>query len=177
MTIRSRRLTSLSILPGAGLAVLLLAQFPGQTAPPDAPGRAEGDCPKSRSPTGLVQPFDQAEEVKYPWGWIRWLMSSKIDPQAEMTLGIVYVKPHQRNPMHVHPNCAEFLHMLSGSCEHLVGDKWVTLEAGDTIRIPAGVRHVARTLDQPMRAVIVYSAGERQFEVVDDAPSAAPDRR
>jgi quercetin dioxygenase-like cupin family protein len=168
MCIRLRRLTRFLDPCVAALMVLLVTPFPADAAPPDTQKSAASPGPEGQSPPSPVQSFDKAEEVKYSWGWIRWLMSSKIDPQAEMTFGIVYVKPHQKNPMHVHPNCAEYLHMLSGSCEHLVGDKWLSLKAGDTVRIPAGVPHVARTLDEPMRAVIVYSSGDRQFEPVEE---------
>src|SRR5258708_15120016 len=30
--------------------------------------------------------YDKIPEVKYPWGWLRWLMNDQIDPQAELTL-------------------------------------------------------------------------------------------
>jgi quercetin dioxygenase-like cupin family protein len=149
-----------------GLALVLLVRHSGGAAPSEAEEAGGRTIAQRESAVSVVQSFDKAEEVKYPWGWIRWLMSSKIDPKAEMTLGIVYVKANQKNPLHLHPNCSEYLHVLSGSCEHLIGDKWFTLKAGDTIRIPKGVPHVARTFDQPMRAVIVYNSGDRQFEPV-----------
>jgi len=114
-----------------------------------------------------VEPYEKVEPQKYPWGWIRWLMNAQIDPQAEMTLGLVEVEAHQSNPRHVHANSAEFLHVISGTCEQHIGDRWVTLKAGDTVRIPQGVPHSARTQDQPMRAVIVYNTGTRQMKVVE----------
>ena len=146
----------------AGLAVVLWMHSAGAADRADAKeaGKAPDAAGQSASP---VQSFKDAEKLDFSWGWIRWLMSEKIDPGAEMTFGIVYVKPNQRNPMHVHPNCEEVLHVLSGSCEHLIGDKWVTVKAGDTVRIPRGVRHVAHTRDEPMRAVIAYSSGNRQM--------------
>ena len=167
MSGRARILVSSTGWCAIGLAILLWMQVPGEADPQDAPKSTANPASAKDATPPVVLPFDKAEEVKYSWGWIRWLMSSKIDPEAEMTFGIVYVKPNQTNPIHVHPNCAEYLHMQSGSCEHLMGDKWLTLKAGDTLRIPAGVRHGARTLDKPMRAVIVYSSGDRQFEEVE----------
>jgi len=115
-----------------------------------------------------VQEFDKVEVQKYPWGWIRWLMNSKIDPKSEMTFGVVYIKPNQSNPLHRHPNCEECLHVLAGSCEHRLGDKWLKLKKGDTLRIPLGVQHAARTGDESCRAVIVYNTGDRQFEPVGE---------
>jgi quercetin dioxygenase-like cupin family protein len=128
----------------------------------------EAGPPSKLSLTSL----DKVEPQTFPWGWIRWLMNAQIDPQAEMTLGVVYVKPHQSNPLHVHPNSAEYLHMLSGECEHLVGDRWVALKAGDTLRIPKGVVHGARTNDQPSRCLVVYDTGKRQMVPVRGAKPA-----
>jgi quercetin dioxygenase-like cupin family protein len=110
-----------------------------------------------------LQAFEKAKLQEFPWGWIRWLMNAEIDPKAEMTLGVVQVQANQSNPLHIHPNSAEYLHMLSGSCEHRVGSRWVTLRTGDTLRIPRGVPHMARTKDEGFRALIVYDTGTRKM--------------
>jgi quercetin dioxygenase-like cupin family protein len=120
------------------------------------------------SASAAVEKFDLAsyEKIpaqKFPWGWIRWLMSAQIDPQAEMTLGIVHVDAHQSNPLHVHPNSAEFLHVLSGSCRHQTGERWDALGPGSTIRIPQGVPHRATTQDEPCLVMVVYNTGKRQM--------------
>ncbi|UCD30766.1 MAG: cupin domain-containing protein [Planctomycetota bacterium] len=118
--------------------------------------------------TTLVQCFTEVERVEHSWGWLKWLMNDKIDPKAEMTFGLVQINAGQENPLHTHPNCEEILYMLSGSCEHRIGDKTVMLEAGQMIRIPTGVPHRAKTAgSEPMRAVIVYSSGDRQFVMVE----------
>ena len=117
----------------------------------------------SKGSKTTVQEFDKVEPQEYPWGWIRWLMNAEIDPDAEMTFGMVYIKPHQETPLHLHPNSEEHLHVLEGSCEHLVGNRWVKLKAGDTVRIPKNVRHRARTTGEACRAVIVYNTGKRQM--------------
>jgi len=116
----------------------------------------------------VVRSLDKAEVTKLPCGWIRWLINSKIDPKAEMTFGVVKIEANSQNPLHVHHKCAEYLYMLSGSCRHRVGKQWVTLKAGDAVRIPAGVPHTAKTLDEPMQAVIVYDCGKRDFTVVNE---------
>ncbi len=84
----------------------------------------------------IVGHFDNQKQIDYPWGWIRWMITSQQNLGVEMTYGIVYIKPNQSNPLHMHPNCTEYLHVLEGSCEHLVGDKWVELKVGDVARIP-----------------------------------------
>ncbi len=170
MSMRTRALSSL----GLGLAGLAVAMWMHSAGAADQAGaKQSGKAPEAagQSVAPLVHGFKEAEEVKFSWGWIRWLMSTKIEPGAEMTFGIVHVEPNQRNPMHVHPNCEEILHVLSGSCEHLIGEKWLKLKAGDTVRIPRGVRHVARTRDEPMRAVITYSTGNRQMVTLKELES------
>lgn len=119
--------------------------------------------PKMPNVNLVVQHFDKEEEVKYPWGVIRWMMSSAIDHDAAQTFGIVQINAGQRNTLHSHPNCEEILYVLSGSCEHIVGNKKVTLHPGDLIRVPIGVPHQAIVLGkEPFRAVISYSSGERK---------------
>ena len=149
-----------------GLLILLavvvfnLARAEGESSPSAPKGNAKAKMP-------LVQSLEKVKKEESSWGWIAWLMNAKIDPNAEMTFGIVEVKAGQANPVHVHANCEEQLYVLSGSCEHRIGERTVVLRAGDMLRIPRGVPHAARTFDkEPMRAVIVYSSGQRQFEVV-----------
>jgi quercetin dioxygenase-like cupin family protein len=123
-----------------------------------------------------LRPYDSIEPERYPWGWIRWLMSGKIDPKAEMTMGLVQIEPNQSNTLHVHPNSAEYLHVLSGVSEHLVDGKWVTLKPGDTLRIPRNVPHQARSKDEPFRALIVYDTPNRiMVPVVAGKPAADRD--
>jgi quercetin dioxygenase-like cupin family protein len=133
--------------------------------------RSEGEERKdvsgidARALARMVQHFDKVEKEEYSWGWIRWLMNGKLDPKAEMTFGIVQINAGQANPPHIHPNCEEQLYVLSGLCEHRIGKQTVVLKAGDMIRIPRKVPHSARTFDkEAMRAVIVYSSGDRRFE-------------
>jgi len=152
----SLRLVILVLIPFG-----LLCLAPTDAAEPGAAG--SGEVVKI-----TVQEFDKVEVQQYPWGWIRWLMNSQIDPKSEMTFGVVFIKPNQSNPLHLHPNCEEALHVLEGSCEHRLGDKWVKLKKGDTIRIPQGAHHAARTGDESCRAVIVYNTGDRQFEPVGE---------
>jgi len=114
------------------------------------------------------QAYDDVKPQEFSWGWIRWLMNAQIDPQAEMTLGIVQIEPNQSNPLHVHPNCTEYLHVLSGTSEHRVGDQWFTLKAGDTLRIPRNVAHKARTGKEACRTLVVYNTGSRQMVSVKE---------
>lgn len=97
------------------------------------------------------------------WGRLTWLVSEKAMPGAEQTLGVVTIQPGKRNPLHAHPNCEELLYVVSGQCEHLLGEDRCTLGPGNVIRIPRGVPHWARCIsDEPLVAVISFSSGDRQ---------------
>jgi len=158
-------------LAAAILAVLSMAMVDNLAGAKQETGE-QPETITAESLKAMLQHFGKVEKQEYPWGWIRWMMNSKLDPNSKMTFGIVFVKPNQTNPMHVHPNCEEHLYVLSGSCEHSLGKEKVTLKKGDVIRIPAGVAHNARTFEkQPLKAVIVYSSGDRQFKVVEDKPA------
>ena len=104
-----------------------------------------------------------------PWGALQWLIGGTQTPGAEQTLGVVIIQPGQRNPLHQHPNCEELLYVLSGTCEHRLGDDRFSLAPGDVIRIPRGVPHWAKcTSAEPLVAVISFSAPDRQAINLDD---------
>ena len=129
---------------------------------------ASGAADKAGPLAARVQSFDKVTEEKAAWGSLRWLMSDKLDPPSGITLGDVTINPGQSNPPHLHGNSDEVIYVLSGSCEHRVGKETVILKPGDVLRIPPGVPHSARALGhQPMRAVVVYNTGQRQFTPVD----------
>ncbi len=117
---------------------------------------------------GTVSSLEKVEPQKYPWGQIRWLMSAELDADAQMTLGIVEIRANQTNPVHVHPNCEEVLHVLSGSCEHRVGSQWLKLKAGDTLRVPKGAVHGVRTKQEACRVLVAYNTGTRQMVTVSE---------
>jgi quercetin dioxygenase-like cupin family protein len=134
---------------------------------------AVGPTGPARADEPSLRGFDDVEPIVFPWGWIRWLMNDQVDPAAEMTLGVVQIEAHQANPLHLHPNSVEYLHVLSGTCAHRVGDRWVDLKAGDTLRVPAGVAHSARTREEACRVLVVYDTGRRQMVTLDE-PAPAP---
>lgn len=103
------------------------------------------------------------ERIPTGWGELNWKITDQSMPGAEMTFGTCLIQPGQRNPLHSHPNCEEFLYIVSGSCEHKLGEETVMLEAGDIIRIPQDVRHWARAIgEEPVVALIMFSTGKRQ---------------
>jgi mannose-6-phosphate isomerase-like protein (cupin superfamily) len=124
---------------------------------------------KTQPLAARVQSFDKVAEERTAWGSLRWLINAKLDPSSGITLGDVTLNPGQSNPLHVHGNSDEVIYVLSGMCEQRVGTETVILKPGDALRIPAGVPHTAKVLGKtPMRAVVVYNTGERQFTPVKE---------
>lgn len=105
------------------------------------------------------------EVLDFDWGQIVWLVCGAQGNSSTMTFGRVTIKAGQANPRHIHPNCDEILHLLSGQIEHSLGDERVVMNAGDTISIPTGVAHNARTISaQDAVMVICFSSADRQTQ-------------
>lgn len=97
------------------------------------------------------------------WGAIQWLCSEEIDKESEMTFGMVYINAGQSNPRHYHPNCEEIIFVLSGECDHTLGDETYHLKPGMMLRIPRNVPHNATVTSwEPCRMIIAYSAPDRK---------------
>lgn len=112
-----------------------------------------------------VNSIANQEKARTGWGEISWLVGAKEMPGAEQTLGVVTIHPNQRNPLHAHPNCEELLYVISGECDHKLGDEMYHLAPGSVIRIPRGVKHWARcTSQEALVAVISFSDPDRQTE-------------
>ena len=110
----------------------------------------------------------EVEVEEFPWGDLRWLWSSKINPNAEQTFGVVRIKPGEKNTAHIHSNCEELLYVISGECDHAIGNKIYHLKKGILINIPKGVDHYAINNGEEMfEAVISYSSPDRMMNVAE----------
>lgn len=107
-------------------------------------------------------------QVDTDWGQLVWLVGGAAMPGAEQTFGVVTIAPGHRNPLHAHPNCEELLYVLSGECDHRLGEEMFHLKPGSVIRIPRGVPHWARcTTSEPLVAVISFSSPDRRTETLE----------
>jgi quercetin dioxygenase-like cupin family protein len=102
------------------------------------------------------------------WGNVSWLVGTQQIPGAEQTFGVVTIYPGKRNPLHIHPNCEELLYVISGECDHKLGDELFHLTAGAVICVPRGVPHWALcTSDEPLVATVSFSSPDRQTESLE----------
>src|SRR5207245_599423 len=114
-------------------------------------------------------PLDRGEVLTLPWGQITWVVSRSLKNSTTLTVGRVFIKAGAGNPVHRHPNCDEVLHVLRGRIEHTLGKTTFVLNAGDTISIPAGVWHNAKTLDDAAAEMIIcFSSADRETEAAAD---------
>ncbi len=117
---------------------------------------------------GLVGSVTAKNTEELSWGRLCWLVGAEQMPGAEQTFGVVSIYPGYRNPLHSHPNCEELLYVVSGECEHKLGEDTLQLKPGSVIRIPRGVEHWARcTSSEPMVAVISFSSPERRTDPLE----------
>lgn len=102
---------------------------------------------------------------KLSWGHLSWLIGARQIAGAEQTLGVVTIYPQKRNPLHAHPNCEELLYVISGECDHKLGEETIHLVPGSVICIPRGVPHWAQcTGAEPLVAVVSFSDPNRTTE-------------
>lgn len=105
---------------------------------------------------------DMGELDKTGWGQLLWKISGEAMPGSETTFGTCTILPGERNPLHSHPDCEEILYVVSGQCDHKLGEDVFSLKPGDAIRIPRTVPHWAKcTGDEPLFALIFFSSGQR----------------
>lgn len=115
-----------------------------------------------------VRSTNQQEPEVTPWGQLQWLIGQEQTPGAEQTFGIVSIGPNRRNPLHAHPNCEELLYVVSGECDHKLGNEVYRMTPGSVIRIPRGIPHWAMcTSEEPLVAVISFSTPDRETESLE----------
>ena len=121
----------------------------------------------------VTNSLGEQPHVDTAWGRLVWLVSGTVMPGAEQTFGVVTIAPGKRNPLHAHPNCEEVLYVLSGECDHRMGEELFHLKPGSVIRIPRGVPHWARcTSAEPLVAVISFSSPDRRTETLEEGEVA-----
>lgn len=99
----------------------------------------------------------------FDWGTLQWLANGQLLPGAAQTFGICHLHPGKGNPLHYHPNCEEILYVQQGRGKHLLGEQWIAVEPGTTVRIPLGMKHqLVNEGAETMITLIAFSSGDRQ---------------
>jgi quercetin dioxygenase-like cupin family protein len=98
------------------------------------------------------------------WGDLTWFVSKEQKSSETLTVGKAVLKPGFESPRHYHPNCDEVLHVVKGKISHAVeGGKTVEMSEGDTIMIPANIRHNAKNIGREEAVMFLsFSSAERK---------------
>ncbi len=114
-------------------------------------------------PAKVMTPEAYAVDVT-PWGSLTWFVSKALGNSDTLTVGRCLIHPGCANPVHVHPNCDEVLHVLQGRVRHSMGDAHaVEMAVGDTISVPMGLAHNATNIgDEDAICLISFSSAERK---------------
>jgi quercetin dioxygenase-like cupin family protein len=111
----------------------------------------------------IVLEASEAIVEEFDWGQLSWYTGNRVGLSETMTLGRCIIKPGAQNPRHLHPNCEEVLHLISGEIVHSLGDEFFKMQAGDTIAIPANIVHNAHNVGSEEAVMtIVFSTPDRQ---------------
>jgi mannose-6-phosphate isomerase-like protein (cupin superfamily) len=116
----------------------------------------------------LVTRLENLTGEPFDCGSLIWLCNDRLSPGALQTLGLSTILPGKQNPLHYHPNCEELLYVLSGCGRHRIGEEFVEVRPGTTVRIPAGVIHnLVNTGSETLTCLISFSSGDRQTVFLD----------
>ncbi len=108
----------------------------------------------------------QHKIIPEDWGSLMWVASKPLGNAEGLTVGRAIIKPGKTNPRHRHPKSEEVLYLLKGRINHTLGDKTITMSAGDVITVAPGVFHNASCIgSEDAEMVVVYSRGTRGFEL------------
>ena len=134
--VRARSLSTL----GFSAALLALGLY-SRGSYPALLGAGEGGVPF----LGVI-PIDTGEGVA-PRERLVW---------AAQRTAVVELAPHSVVEEHQHPH-EQVGMLLEGRAVFTIGGEEKTLQPGDIYRIPGNVRHKVVTLDQPTRAIDIFS--------------------
>lgn len=106
------------------------------------------------------------EVVDTVWGRLVWTASGAIGNSTTMSVGRATIRAGMENTRHRHPNCDEILHVVAGRLEHIQDNESWILDPGDSVSIPKGVWHQARSLgSEDVQVVICFDSPNRLTEV------------
>ena len=104
-----------------------------------------------------------------PWGSMQWLAEAASVAGIGMSVARMTVRPGASSPAHRHGNCDEVAHLVAGSLDFGLAERWVTMQPGDTLVIPAGTAHGTRNRGTEEAVLLLsYSAGRRHYEALEE---------
>jgi quercetin dioxygenase-like cupin family protein len=81
----------------------------------------------------------------------------------QMLAAVVELEPHTELPFHSHPHEQVGI-VIAGQIEFEVAGEVQVLQPGAVYVIPSGVEHGARTFDQPVKVLDVFSPVREEYK-------------
>ena len=81
----------------------------------------------------------------------------------QMLAAVVDLDPNANLPRHSHPH-EQLGIVIEGPIEFIIGDEKKVLGPGEVYVIPGGVEHEARTFDQPVKVLDVFSPVREEYK-------------
>jgi quercetin dioxygenase-like cupin family protein len=101
----------------------------------------------------------------------RLLVDSREGPSQGLVQGLIEFGAGDREKPHRHPDHGETVHVVSGRGRAEIGDRDMALETGDTVYVPAGIRHAWSAPDGKMTLLFTFPA-DRLDQVTYDFEEA-----
>jgi quercetin dioxygenase-like cupin family protein len=107
---------------------------------------------------------DKSEKANFDWGNLTWFATRRLGNCNDQTVGRCVLLPGKSNPRHYHPNCSEVLVVIQGRILHTAaGGSQVELHEGDTVTIPANIRHFATNIGTEHAILFIsFSSADRE---------------
>lgn len=84
-----------------------------------------------------------------------------------LELELVWPRPGQRAPAHVHPEMEERYEVLEGTAAFRIGEEERTARAGEVVTVPPGTRHLAwNPTEEPVRLKVEFRPALRWEDFV-----------
>ena len=104
---------------------------------------------------------------EYSWGRMIWLIDAMNADNPDMSLARMEIEAGQTSEGHIHSNCHECIHVMSGSVTEYIKNEPVELQEGESIFIPQGSTHYTVNSGQARAVLMIsYSAQNREYEAV-----------
>ena len=153
---------------------IFLAGCAGREANPVAL-KMPGDTTPTVELQKVLRRAHQHKVITEDWGTLSWVASKPLGNAEGLTVGRATIKAGQTNPRHRHPKSEEVLYLVKGHLNHTLGDKTITMSAGDVVTIAPGVFHNATCIgNKDAEMIVVYSQGTRGFELEQSPATQTP---
>ncbi len=74
-----------------------------------------------------------------------------------LEMGEVTIAPGKKIPLHIHPTHEEGIYILEGPLDYVVGDEKGTVNTGDVLLAPVGVKHeISNPGREPRRIMFIF---------------------